>query len=119
LILRPLEGRPSFRRRCHSALLQRVLFILVRNHRHLVLAVGHRGRRASARAFVQSRTRRHVRALALAETLRAEQRRTALRRRGDDGCVRILAAGQTRLRDIAAGEAVRLLHAVAVQHVVH
>lgn len=119
LILRPLKRQPPRRCRANNFTpLHRVLLVLVYNHRHLVLAVGHRGRRAPARALVQSRPRRHVRAFALAETLRAEQRRTALRRRGDDGRVRILAAGQTRLRDIAAGEAVRLFHAVAVQHVV-
>lgn len=117
LALRPAKRRPSLRRRHRrrATLLYHVLLVLVRDHRRLVLAVGHCRRRIPARALVQGRARRHVRALALAEALRAEQRRAALRRRGDDGRIRVLAAGQTGFGDVTAGETVCLLHAVAVQ----
>lgn len=109
---------PSFCRYCRRPVLfHQVLLILIQDHCRFVLAVSHCRRCASARTFVQGRAGRHICTFALTEALRAEQRRAALRRRRNDGCVRVLAAGQTDLRDIAAGETVRLPHAVAIQFV--
>lgn len=95
------------------------LSVLEDDHGDLVFAVGSDdGRRAAtAAALVEGRTGRYVGGLALAEALGAEERGTTVGRRRDDRGVGVLARGQTRLGDVAAGEAVGLAD-VAVDVVV-